>query len=71
MRSTDPRWVANHNPGLETVGRCENLAMVGLIVGLLVRHLEDSGDLLDPYITDRPSGSKSSAGCKRSQSAHG
>ena len=31
---------------------CENLAMVGLIVGLLVRHLEDAGDLLDPYFTE-------------------
>ncbi len=31
---------------------CENLAMVGLIVGLLVRHLEDSGDLLDAYIAE-------------------
>ena len=31
---------------------CENLAMVGLIVGILVRHLEVAGDLLDPYITE-------------------
>ena len=31
---------------------CENLAMVGLIVGLLVRHLEDAGNLLDPYFTE-------------------
>ena len=31
---------------------CENLAMVGLIVGLLVRHLRDSGDLLDPYLAE-------------------
>ena len=31
---------------------CENLAMVGLIVGILVRHLEEAGDLLDPYITE-------------------
>ena len=31
---------------------CENLAMVGLIVGVLVRHLEDAGDLLDPYLTE-------------------
>ena len=31
---------------------CENLAMVGLVVGLLVRHLEDAGDLLDPYFTE-------------------
>ena len=31
---------------------CQNLAMVGLIVGLLVRHLEDAGDLLDPYLAE-------------------
>ena len=31
---------------------CENLAMIGLIVGLLVRHLEEAGDLLDPYYTE-------------------
>ena len=31
---------------------CENLAMVGLIVGLLVRHLENARDLLDPYLTE-------------------
>ena len=31
---------------------CENLAMVGLVVGVLVRHLEDSDRLLDPYLTE-------------------
>lgn len=31
---------------------CENLAMVGLIVGLLVRHLPDSGDLLDSCLAE-------------------
>ena len=31
---------------------CENLAMVGFVVGLLVRHLEDAEDLLDPYLTE-------------------
>ena len=31
---------------------CENLAMVGLVVGILVRHLEVSGNLLDPYLTE-------------------
>lgn len=31
---------------------CENLAMVGLVVGLLVRHLEDADRLLDPYFTE-------------------
>lgn len=31
---------------------CENLAMVGLVVGLLVRHLEDAGRLLDPYLAE-------------------
>ena len=31
---------------------CENLATVGLIVGLLVRHLEDAKNLLDPYLTE-------------------
>ena len=29
---------------------CENLAMVGLVVGLLVRHLDRSGRLLDQYL---------------------
>ncbi len=31
---------------------CENLAMVGLVVGLLVRHLEHADRLLDPYLAD-------------------
>ena len=31
---------------------CENLAMVGLVVGILVRHLEAADDLLDPYLTE-------------------
>ncbi|MFJ9776585.1 hypothetical protein ACIRVF_36015 [Kitasatospora sp. NPDC101157] len=31
---------------------CENLAMVGLIVGLLVRHLERADRLLDRYLTE-------------------
>lgn len=31
---------------------CENLAMVGLIVGLLVRHLERSERLLDRYLAE-------------------
>ena len=31
---------------------CENLAMVGFIVGLLVRHLERSERLLDPYLAE-------------------
>ena len=31
---------------------CANLAMVGLIVGLLVRHLEDAGRVLDPYLAE-------------------
>ncbi|MGO9964164.1 MAG: hypothetical protein ACLPUG_12130 [Acidimicrobiales bacterium] len=31
---------------------CENLAMVGLVVGLLVRHLEEAGRLLDPYLAE-------------------
>ncbi|MCY4632974.1 MAG: hypothetical protein OXG04_00430 [Acidobacteria bacterium] len=31
---------------------CKSLAMVGLVVGLLVRHLENAGDLLDPYLTE-------------------
>lgn len=29
---------------------CHNLAMPGLVVGLLVRHLERAGDLLDPWL---------------------
>ena len=31
---------------------CENIAMVGLVVGILVRHLSDSEDLLDPYFSE-------------------
>ncbi|KAA0024085.1 ATP-binding protein [Antrihabitans cavernicola] len=31
---------------------CENLAMVGFVVGLLVRHLEKSDRLLDPYLSE-------------------
>ena len=31
---------------------CENLAVPGLVVGLLVRHLEDAGRLLDPYLAE-------------------
>ena len=31
---------------------CENLAMAGLIVGLLVRHLEVADEGLDPYFTE-------------------
>ena len=31
---------------------CENLSMIGLIVGIQVRHLEVAGNLLDPYLTE-------------------
>ena len=31
---------------------CESLAMVSLVVGLLVRHLEDADHLLDPYLIE-------------------
>ena len=31
---------------------CDNLAMVSLVVGLLVRHLDNADDLLDPYLMD-------------------
>ena len=31
---------------------CENLAMVGFVVGLLVRHLEKADHLLDPYLIE-------------------
>ena len=31
---------------------CKNLAMVGLVVGMLVRHLEAADDLLDSYIAE-------------------
>ena len=31
---------------------CENLAMVSLVVGLLVRHLEEAQHLLDPYLAE-------------------
>ena len=41
---------------------CENLAMPGLAVGLLVRHLENAGRLLDRYLTNQTSGILSSHG---------
>lgn len=31
---------------------CENVAMVGLLVGILVRHLEKVGSLLDPFLAE-------------------
>ena len=31
---------------------CENLAMVGLVVGMLVRHLENADSSLDPFLTE-------------------
>ena len=31
---------------------CENIAMVGLVVGLLVRHIERADHVLDPYLTE-------------------
>ena len=31
---------------------CDNLAMVGLVVGILVRHLENTDNLLDPYLAE-------------------
>ncbi len=31
---------------------CENLAMVGLVVGMLERHLEAADELLDPYFVE-------------------
>ena len=31
---------------------CENLAIPSLVVGLLVRHLENANHLLDPYLTE-------------------
>ncbi|MCD1573257.1 hypothetical protein [Agromyces mediolanus] len=31
---------------------CENLAMPAFVVGMLVRHLERSGNLLDPYLSE-------------------
>ena len=33
------------------LSECENLAMVGLVFGVLVRHLESAARLLDPYLT--------------------
>ena len=31
---------------------CENLAMAGLVVGILFRHLESADDLLDPFLAE-------------------
>ena len=32
--------------------RCESLAMLGFVVGLLIRHLEEADGLLDPFLTE-------------------
>jgi antitoxin (DNA-binding transcriptional repressor) of toxin-antitoxin stability system len=34
------------------MANCNNLAMPGLVVGMLVRHLESAGTLLDPYLAE-------------------
>lgn len=34
------------------MANCNNLAMPGLVVGLLVRHLESADSLLDPYLAE-------------------
>ena len=34
------------------LAECENLAMVALVLGMLVRHMEVAGNLLDPYFTE-------------------
>ncbi|HEY5516438.1 MAG TPA: hypothetical protein VIK12_09555, partial [Pengzhenrongella sp.] len=31
---------------------CHNLAMPGMLAGFLIRHLDDAGSLLDPYLAD-------------------
>jgi antitoxin (DNA-binding transcriptional repressor) of toxin-antitoxin stability system len=31
---------------------CENLAMVGLVVSILIRHLDEAGGLLDPFLAE-------------------
>ena len=50
------QFIENGGPIKELVSvvldGCQNLAMVGFIVGLLVRHLENAGDLLDPYFVE-------------------
>jgi hypothetical protein len=48
--------ISNLNIPLKTVvelllRNCRNLAMQGLVVGLLIRHLEAAPDLLDPWLT--------------------
>jgi hypothetical protein len=34
------------------LAECENLAMPGMVVGMLTRHIEKAGALLDPYLAD-------------------
>ena len=50
------QWVEIGAPMRTLVGilleGCENLAMVGLVVGLLVRHLDSARNLLDPYLAE-------------------
>ena len=50
------QWIESGTPVRTLVSilldGCENLAMVGLVVGLLVRHIESADDLLDPYLAD-------------------
>ena len=50
------QWIAVGTPIRTLVSilldGCESLAMVSLVVGLLVRHLEKADDLLDPYLAE-------------------
>lgn len=50
-------WLIEHGIPISTLvpillEGCESIAMVSLVVGLIVRHLEDAEDLLDPYLTE-------------------
>ena len=54
-RVCDQRLINNDVPIKDLISvlllNCESLAMIGLIVGLLIRHLEKADHLLDPYLT--------------------
>ena len=56
LERTCDQWIEANTP-IKTLiplllDGCENLAMVGLVVGILVRHSEAADDLLDPYFAE-------------------
>lgn len=50
------QWIKKDTPIKDLISillvNCENLAMIGLIIGLMIRHLEKAGSLLDTYLIE-------------------